>query len=278
MRLFRSRQKSLKRPWIPRAQALGASISIFLIAGVAWAVTLPWSTTFNCAETDQSQPNWPNCDGLSPHGSWTALGKGEQITTAANNSNGGGGRGQREWNGDTQNVGSGSTSIDFSAVNDIYVRWYMRYQQGYSWAPLQYDKVIYFFSGAIAELYGSDSWNFHSGGTNHVLSNAGFQTANGGAKGDGKFHCYEIHQKRNPGTNDDVGELWLDGVFKGSVTGFDFSKPFDGFIIGENQNSPANGAAAYVDFDDIAIHTNGPVGCLGTGAQRPAAPGNLKLQ
>lgn len=241
------------------------------------AVTLPWSTTYNCPETDQFQQGWPNCDGLGVWGLWTANGKGEQITTAANNPLGGGGRGQRQWNGDGHNVVSGGARISFSPVNEIYVRWYMRYQLGYKWEHLSYDKILYFSGTNIPEFYSEDYWNFYVSGYDHTIPSAGFSTANGGATGDGKFHCYEIHEKINPGTNDDIGEFWLDGTYKGRVTGFDYNGPFTGFGIGENQDSPANGTTAYVDFDDIAIQTTGPIGCLSS-ATPPAAPTHLRVQ
>lgn len=259
--------------------------SIFGTTVTANAVTLPWSTSYNCSETDQFQAGWPNCDGLGLWGLWTAGGKGEQITTAANNPSGGGGRGQRQWNGDGSNVVSGGAKIDFSPVTEIYVRWYMRYQLGYKWGSLSYDKILYYHDGRnIPEFYGGNYWNFYAAGTNHTIANAGFSTANGGPTGDGKFHCYEIHQKINPGTGDDIGEFWLDGVYKGKVTGFDYSRPFDGFGIGENQANPANGTTAYVDFDDVAIQTTGPIGCLGGTAPPsggattpPPAPQNLTI-
>src|SRR5256885_1336803 len=56
------------------------------------SVTLPFSTTYNCAEQSQTTPGWVNCDGISPSGAWNLNPFYEQITTAANYSGGGGGR------------------------------------------------------------------------------------------------------------------------------------------------------------------------------------------
>lgn len=65
-------------------------VAMVAITGTAQAVTLPFSTTYNCAENNQDSGNWPNCDGLSAWGGWHAVaGSGEQITTAANYSVGG---------------------------------------------------------------------------------------------------------------------------------------------------------------------------------------------
>lgn len=261
------------------ALGLIVTITAFLIGSTVQAgtVTLPWSTTFNCAEQKQaSNGGWTiNCDGISSYGSWCAsncTSGGEQITSAANYSGGGGGRGQRQWNGDGSNVVSGSMSVDWTAVPEIYIRWYMRYQSGYAWSPLSYDKTFYMNGNTIPEIQSSDNWNFFNG-SNHTIANAGFATMNGGSTGDGQFHCFEIHMKRNGGANDDLGEVWIDGDYKGSVTGFDYTADFNQLIMGENQCCPANGGLAYLDYDDYAVQTTGPIGCIAGGdTTPPAAP------
>lgn len=234
-------------------------------------VTLPWSTTLNCAEVAQSTVNgdWnPNCDNLSLYGQWCANGDctngGAGIKNVANYSGGGGGAGLRFRDYDGSNSQSGGVAIDFANTSEIYIRWYMRYELGYAWSPLSYDKTLFLNGNTIPEIKSSDDWNFFNG-SNHTVANAGFAAMNGGSTGDGQYHCYEIHMKRNGGSNDDLGEVWLDGVYKGSVTGFDFTQDFNQLIMNENQCCPANGAIVSLDYDDIAVQTTGPIGCLAGG-------------
>ena len=118
------------------------------------AVSLPWSTTYNCADWAQAdlyavagQP-WVasplNCDGVVDYGGWlTSNGSKEQVTLAANNPGGGGGKGQRHWLGDGQTVNSGGTKIEFSSQSEFWMRWYMRFEQGFQWANLVAYKMLY---------------------------------------------------------------------------------------------------------------------------------------
>src|SRR5438034_533807 len=160
-------------------------IVVFCTTVEAQTITLPWSTTYNCPELVEGTSPWIGgganlgCDGIQSFGAWTANGQGEQITSAANNPSGGGGRGQRQWNCDGSNCNSGSTIVNFaSPQRELYIRWYMRYQAGYTWSggsPV-YDKVFYIRDAAghssIPEPYGSDTWNMYSStDSNHFLPN-----------------------------------------------------------------------------------------------------------
>ena len=73
--------------------AIGFSVFIVLLNNASpgySAVTLPWSTTFNCA--DWQQNNTLSCDGTGAYGGWTCDGShNDQITIAANNPSGSGG-------------------------------------------------------------------------------------------------------------------------------------------------------------------------------------------
>src|SRR3989304_8335453 len=129
------------------------------------AVNLPWSTTYNCPEWTQSDGLYPpaiNCDGLTGYGGWvTRDGKEEQITSAANYPGGGGVRGQRQWVGDGTNNNSGGIKITFNSPQpELWIRWYMRYELGFQWDPLHYDKILYINPGpihaVIPEFYGFD--------------------------------------------------------------------------------------------------------------------------
>src|SRR5437867_9355689 len=93
-------------------------IVVFCSTVEAQTITLPWSTTYNCLEMVQGTSPWnaypaPLCDSIQSFGGWTANGQGEQITSAANNPGGGGGRGQRQWVCDGSNCNSGSTIVNF---------------------------------------------------------------------------------------------------------------------------------------------------------------------
>src|SRR5688572_8689538 len=256
------------------------AISLVTYSGSAHAaITLPWSTTYNCPEMVQGTAPWNAypavlCDGIESYGGWTANGQGEQITSAANNPTGGGGRGQRQWNCDGQNCNSGGTSVTFSSSKtELYIRWYMRYQLGYTWSGGQpgYDKVWYLSTtdgggSTIPEPAGNNQWNFHAdaSGGNYLPVGSGWAASQGGSTGDGLFHCYEIHMKMNTsGQNNGVGQYWIDGVSKGILTNINYGgTAWTGTLIGSNQNAPANGGNRAVDFDDIAIRTTGPIGCL----------------
>lgn len=118
------------------------------------SVTLPFSTTYNCTPNNQTDVGWPNCDGMSSHGSWTATNGGlEQITNAANNPNGGGGNGQRHWISDGKNGNSGSITVSFAGVPEIYISYCVRFQSG-----LQFftnsgtHKMIYFTNNVYLGL------------------------------------------------------------------------------------------------------------------------------
>jgi len=265
-------------------------IVVFWTTVEAQTITLPWSTTYNCLEMVQGTAPWnlypaPLCDGIRSYGAWTSNGQGEQITSAANNPSGSGGRGQRQWDCDGNNCNSGSTIVSFASPQpELYIRWYMRYQAGYTWAAgaPQYDKVLYIRDStqtmnSIPEFY-SNNWNmFSQVDSNHMIANMGWAFTQGGSVGDGVFHCFEVHIKTDTNGGNGIGEFWFEGVQKGSITNINYGRT-PGWVsveIGENQNSPANGRNAYVDFDDIAISNTGRIGCLNTTPLAP--PKNLRV-
>jgi len=131
-------------------------VVIFLLPQiVSAAVTLPWSTTFNCAEwTSPNIPATINCDGLGRGGDWVCTdGTGShatQITSGANMAAGGGGRGFRNWYGPCKNNNSGGVDAGFARQKELWVRWYMRFPTTFGWstnsgcaAPDIQPKLIY---------------------------------------------------------------------------------------------------------------------------------------
>lgn len=261
-----------------------AALIVLLAATVeAQTITLPWSTTYNCPELIEGTSPWIGgganlgCDGIQSTGSWTANGQGEQITSVANNPSGAGGRGQRQWNCDGSNCNSGNAQVTFSTPpTEVWVRWYMRYQSGYTWGTKAYDKLLYFDDTVVSFQWqgANDKFIVIAGGTGYYAG-AGFDTMNGGATGDGQFHCLEVHLK-HVSAGHDVFESWINGANYGTATDITYTVPsWNTMLIGSNQAIPANGANAYVDFDDIAISNTGRIGCIASNL--PAPPKNLRI-
>lgn len=256
---------------------------------MAAAITLPWSTTFDC--NDWNQYTDPlNCDGLSKGGGWTCTQGGtyyEQITAAANNPNGGGGKGQRHWVGDGSNNQSGGTALYFDKPQkELWIRWYLRYQPGFKWSYIVYNKLLYihtdaFSVDAVPEWYNADDFSIAAqGGSGHnVCNHCGWNTLMGGPTSDGKWHALEVHIKMDTNGSNGVAEAWMDGIQKLSVTNVNFgTQPgWSWMQFPSNQSSPSNGGCFYLDYDDLAISNTGYIGLLppaGTKA-KPSPPTNL---
>ena len=244
------------------------------------AVNLPWSTTYNCPEWTQSNGLYNvNCDGLTGDVGWTTSdGKEGQITSAANYPGGGGVRGQRQWVGDGANNNSGGIKITFNSPQpELWIRWYMRYELGFQWGTLVYDKILYLDPGpihaVIPEFYGFDKMSIaknkspqhqaspNGTGWNAIMANGGTD-ANGNKKSDGQWHLYEIHIKMDTNGADGIAEFWIDNVRILYYNNSDYGtvQGWSSVLFGSNQRDPANGRDMYVDFDDIVISTAGPIG------------------
>jgi hypothetical protein len=233
-----------------------------------------WSSTFNCSEWTQGGNL--NCDGVSPGGTWTCQGKAGQITTAANNPAGGGGKGFRHWQGDGSNVNSGGISINFpSPQREFWIRWYHRYEAGFKWSYLNYDKILYIRTKAsgkdvIPEYKYNDQYLVYAqGGSNPsgMISNngTGWRNVMGGAASDGRFHVHELYLKMDTNGTNGIGRYWIDGKLIISKTNVNYSNGSSlaregwlSILVGSNQSSPANGRPMYVDYDDIAIYRTTP--------------------
>ena len=273
-----------------RAAAVSLVSSVCILSGLAWprtseaqAVPLVFQSTFNIpewAETptrgDTDAQLAPDGDGISGNGGWITLnGSVDQVTVAANNPAGGGGRGFRHWVGDGLNNAGGGIVVSFTPVSEMWFRYYIRFQAGFAWDPSTiFMKTIYCNRGLPGTFY----FGLHEGVVgghieamplvNHQSSVTWAQWQ-GGQGGDGNFHVLEVHAKMNTtGTSSDgVFEFWLDdrpiysnsNIHFGNATGGQFAN----CAVGENHNSPQNGADAYVDFDDIAISATGRIGPIG---------------
>ncbi len=225
----------------------------------------------------------------------TTLAKKEQITTAANNPSGVGGRGQRHWNRDGSNANSGGLAITFnSAQTEIWMRWYMRYQAGFAWSYLNYNKWVYMITAGttacIPIFFGDVSMRLAAqGGSNSPESIGwGWPDIMSGATSDGNFHYYEFHAKMDTTSTPDwdgIGELWVDGVLRAGLTNVNWSNGnatdrlgWTSLTIGSNQATPDNGLIPYyVDFDDIAINNTGYIGPLSGSGLTLGSGGSMSL-
>ncbi len=265
-----------------------------------------WSTTFNCPYWDQTLGYSGGginigCDGLGSYKSMTNNRSMTQITSVANYIGGAGGNGVRFWNGDGKDNISDTLQLDLTiiyppSITELWIRWYMRYEQDFQWSQIIYDKLLRFNTiSAIPNFLGFNSLTIVPYSTSHqptpgvgwntIMAN-GALDANGNRKSDGQWHLYEVHLKANTATggienSDGVGEMWVDGVKKHSQTNLGFSKSsgWTGLQISSNQMTVNNGRDMYIDYDDIAISTTGYIGPISGGSASdttpPSAPSGL---
>ena len=255
------------------------------------AVTLPFSTTYNCVEQQQGDGTWVNCNGLEASGD-NALPFPCQITSAANYSGGAGGRGMRTWWGyqnptppPEKNYMCAAPNIVFSSPTgpgEAWIRWYQRFESGWAWTyanETRSQKNMYF--GTLGNTH-SIWYEFTNGYTRIVVDNAVtvpqpppltnmFRTHHGGGTdiSTGAWVCHEIHWKGGTTPSSADGELhwWADGVNYISATTASLGFSATGGLGYNNGSIPSNGsnyggANFYQDVDDMAISTTGRIGCL----------------
>jgi hypothetical protein len=258
-------------------------------------VALVFQTSFNCPEWDQGLGLTESivcgaADGISGWGGWTtSSGAKDQITSSANNPAGAGGRGFRHWRGDGQNNNGGGLTIALPApVQEVWVRFYMRYQAGFAWtngAP-QYTKEHYWNVGQRGQFqFGFSSGmvylHTYQGSTANLTSSKTWASINGGNTGDGQFHCYEYHVKMDTNGSNGIAEIWYEGTKVMTRTDVNWSNggaTWSEFVLGDNQYNPSNGSSRFTDYDDIAVSTTGYIGPLGgLTIPIPAAPINLRV-
>jgi hypothetical protein len=91
----------------------------------------------------------------------------------------------------------------------------------------------------------------------------------GGSTGSGQFYRMEVHCKMNTsaGSSDGVFEIRYNGTDIWSDTGVLWDNAggatWTDLYVGENADSPNNGADAFIDFDDIAVSDSGWIGGVG---------------
>lgn len=268
------------------AEALHIVESLNAIRGVATV----FDTSFTTAQgfiTNYEQLTSPDSGtsgfnglqtGVGNHGSWVAGGGSKDIITPdANRSGGAGGRGFRHWRSDGFDINGGGMSIAASGgpYSELWVRFYMRHQSGFAWsggAP-QFEKDQYWNTGAINQVgefnygYNGGGWGFrtYADVRNNIASSMTWSDLQGGSTSDGLFHCHEYHIKMDTNGSNGEGHIWIDDVLVLTVLDVDWGTGgavWSEFILGDNQNDPANGGDRYTDYDDLAISAVGRIGLL----------------
>ena len=237
------------------------------------------STSFDMSEWAQGQPipsGGITGGTLTKNGDWTtSSGSRDQITAAANRP-GSPGRGFRHWVGNGTNNAGGGIRLAWVGLPEFWLRYYVRFQRGFSWSGATEMKTIYVNYGEAGTFYWGLKDGYFGGHVEvdrraregallgNLVSSVSWSEWQGGSRGDGRFHLVELHCKMNTGgLQNGVMEAWLDGVLVGSWHDVRFSPDggrFSTMKVGENHNDPQNAADVYVDFDDIAISATGRVG------------------
>jgi len=216
------------------------------------------------ADWQQGQP-FPPSDAvggtISKYGDWfTKNGNKDQITALANRP-GSPGKGFRHWRGSPAGNGGGGLSISLpSAVTEVWVRFYMRYQAGFRWGGggnPAYTKEHYWDNLIFGHQGGA--WGLHTMQGNFPSSINWSQSQNGNI-GDGLFHCYEYHARQ--GVNG-IAEVWVDNLpALSQITNMGIGM-WRSFGLGNNDSgTDSTTVDYYTDYDDLAISTNGRIGPL----------------
>jgi len=264
-----------------------------------------WESTFDC--TEQSQGSF-SCDGLG-NGIYYSCDDGveekwDQITSDANYTSGDGGRGFRHWVDDgTDNDHGGGIGMLFpSAQQEFWFRFYARYEAGFQWVSITYDKVVYVWTekgsnevpyavfgfGYNDSMIAKDGLDPFGSPEPPAQNPITWNDIMGGSTSDGEWHAYEFHLKMDTltgGVSNEDGEVhtWVDGVPIASKTDWIWSdedataaEGFRHFLIGSNQKEANNGGCTPMDYDDIVVYTTTPpntdsnghpyIGLLGAGS------------
>lgn len=246
--------------------------------------SLPWVSSFNCDEFEQSGQTVPSgCTDVADN-SWYGESVGSctyggtthysQVTSSANRS-GSTGRGIRQWVGNSYS--NGIANLLFTTSTTVEIRWYQRWDSAaYANKPaggLHKDVYIKTSDGgnfAIPEIYG-DNYNV---AVNSIGSNLwGNPVVDPATIMDGNWHYFEIHLTP---TN---MKFWVDGVkthdYTGSTSGNWYS-----VLFGSNTGEGSWGTGCYyVDYDDIAVNSTGayigPTGGGGSSATPTYSGGSI---
>ena len=217
----------------------------------------------------------------------SSLQPGAEITSAATMPGSPHVKGRREWVHDGTNNHNGPWQINFdSPQNELWIRTYIRYQQGFSWASQSYDKLIRLSTGSGSGTFapniiynmngGSFKLDLEGQGTPHSwwsTDETWNQMFGGGSNSShGNFVHVEMYVKMESsvGATDGVARLYMAGNLIATYTGMQFVNPSSSsidqafaiqgwrFLWHCNQASPGNGSAFYKDYDACVIYNQTP--------------------
>ena len=223
---------------------------------------------YNCPEWTYTD-GAPDCDGIAKYGGYSVTYQGathyEEITSAANNPAGGGGRGQRHYigygSGDGSFIMTGGMKISFpSTQTRLWIRWYQRWEPGFTTNWHTFKNLFFRSSSAARQAV------FHTHGDGRVdLNPPDYGTTQSGAAygyafypggvSDGTWQCFEVFIDIPNSTF----RVWVNGDMVAESTNVDFSgvSPFQDFLLPSNSRY-LDTQVRYVDFDDIAITNTTP--------------------
>ena len=223
-----------------------------------------WNSTFDCDEWEYPAGGLSDCDTFSPGSGNVCNGIDTQITTNASMRDGS--RGMRQWIGDGANNGSRGLYVDFDTQQEVWIRWYHRYQENFTWggavAPYpHYDKLLYvdvvLGRFVIPEPEGQTFRLCVYNGSESIcypgLAEYGWDNVS-----DGEWHYYEVYLNTSGSY-----KMWLDDDLIVDVNNsMTYPIGIQRIQFGSNQDSPENHECFYEDFDEIVISTTGYVGPL----------------
>jgi hypothetical protein len=264
--------------------AILVCISGFAYAEITFTAGI-WETTFDCDDWESRLPSYDyilSCDGMV-RASDASLLTGDKVTTlssAANMESGGGSKGIRFWKGSgADNIYSGTVRVNFpSAQQEIWIRWYEKYESGFEWNNSLDVKSLYFtnspdqnshpyvgFMGSGYRFYwgGSASGPWPGYDERSTSSVGGWDDIYDTEIADGTWHCFEIHMKMDTDGTDGEGRIWVDGELVDEETEMDWSDIDDNpgwthFSFLLNHKDPGLERPYYVDFDDLSVYTVTP--------------------
>lgn len=271
--------------------ALRLAALLIAVASISpsFAVTLPFQTTFNCAESHGYSATYGtgwqsgmNCDGMtgslgstcSPgdHPSW--------VISEANMPTGGGGRGLKVFvGGPNRNNGSGGIAIPLDAtVQEFWIRLYMKYPLGMrsTIGGEDWGHKILWITGPpnLATILEPDPdgikiWN--QGQSSEIVKNTswtwnqiwGHATPGSNLTADGLWHLWEMRVKYNDGSNNGIQQVWVDNVLRLDASNLNITTGGANHIrVHVNQAGVEGGVCVPIYFDDIAVSTTGRIGPL----------------
>ena len=157
---------------------------------------------------------------------------------------------------------------------ELWVRFYIRYEPGFTWDGLAFNKLLYFFSHDSSSQYeaitgiddnrmtiglqgGSDSESVpvasKVGGWDDWYKN-GISS--------GKWYCIEVYLKMDNGNDNGIGRIWLDGILIAENKNVGWSNldhsGYKKFCFHPNNAYPDNNRVMYVDYDEMVVYRQTP--------------------